>query len=246
MPAWVRCIVTVATDAAPLLTLGAVVVSVLTLWGMRQKRLKAYEPQLFADNSTFWLQKNSDGTPCFLKTSPIRCTDMYPPPFRLRLRNIGLGAANTLTLTWAYDTARLTETLVELGRKTSLVHLCDDGRFEYLFKDDLDEGYGFRVPSPDNTKRDASFLMPGDGVEIDIPDALRNYLTFVPYLTIIAQGKPHRVEITSSEFSLQCSYHDISGKKHHQTVAVTVEAHAYSKDVADGNYGVGTLSFRRK
>jgi len=88
-----------------------------------------------------------------------------------------------------------------------------------------------------------AFLTANDSVKVRIPDTLHHYITFVPYLELIAQGKPRRVDIKADEIGVIFEYYDIGGKKQAQRLKVGIKEYAYAEEDHNKNYGFGTISF---
>jgi hypothetical protein len=194
-------------------------------------------------NKNFFLQKNPNGTPCFLKETPDDEKEFYGRPFLLELKNIGLGSAHDISIKWVYDQHKMVSRLKEYAGKTQLLRQDSDNHFEFIFNKESQEGYGFLIKNSEEEKAKMAFLTANDLVKVRIPDTLHHYITFVPYLELIAQGKPRRVDIKADEIGVIFEYYDIGGKKQAQRLKVGIEEYAYAEEDHNKNYGVGTLSF---
>ncbi len=110
-------LITYSPKAIPLFTFFGIIISLLILREMKIQREKSYEPILFMKNCNFFLQKNPNGSPSFLKESAEEVRDLYGPVSHIELHNIGLGAAHTIKIQWRYDHKHLTDTFKDLGHK---------------------------------------------------------------------------------------------------------------------------------
>ncbi len=230
----------------PLSAFGGVLIAYLTLREIRKGRQKAYEPKLFFSDMTFWLQKNANGTPCILKSDSRKsngsCSD---PFFSMDIHNIGLGAANTILIKWVYDQREIIKKFEELGNQTRLLRTMNEGYFHYIFGDEPVQTYGFKISSTEDSKEEISFLTANQSTKTKTPDALSNYLTFIPYLELINQNNPMRIHLNIDDFKVLCTYFDIGGKKYNQTINLSIQVYVYSKEFLEKNYGIGTITFRK-
>ncbi|MCK5245004.1 MAG: hypothetical protein KAJ90_07015 [Desulfobacterales bacterium] len=231
------------SEKSSFLTLIGIVVAIWTLREMVKERRESYKPRVVFQNGNFFLQRNSNGTPCFLKQAPDEEKDFYGPPFLLELKNIGLGSAHDISIKWVYDQGKMASRLKEYAGKTQLIRLKDNNHFEFMFNKESQDGYGFFIRSSEEEKVKMAFLSANDSVKVRIPDTLHHYITFVPYLELIAQGKPRRVDIKSDEVGVVFEYYDIGGKKQLQLLKVGIEGFAFAEEDHNKNYGVGTISF---
>lgn len=244
---WIDTVIRYASNAAPLVALLGIVVAVFTLREIRLQRQKAYEPQLFLSNLTVWMQKNANGTPCILKSDWKRQDPSKSLPFfNLELHNIGLGAANTIETTWRYDQKSLIERLETLASQTNLLKVDGEGHFEYLFNNQSDSGYGFSIESVEKSRAELSFLTANQSANIKIPQALHNYLTFIPYLELVRQNLPRRVDMMEEICVIEFVYYDIGGRRHTQKIRMYVELYAFSKEFTEENYALAVLRFRKQ
>ena len=235
------------SNPIPILTFVAVIISLFTLCEMKKQRAKSYEPTLFMKNCNFFLQKNPNGTPAFLKDSADEIKNLYGPEFYVELHNIGLGAAHTIKIEWSYDHKHLIKTFEDLGLKTGLLKVNNNYHFEYLFKKEetTDQGYSFVIRNPDEEKIEYAFLRSGDVIRVRIPETLKNFLTFLPYLKFVAEGKPYRVTIKSQDFYVKFRFKDVGGKKHGKKLRVDIDEYAYCSEGDEKNYGAGSITFRQ-
>jgi len=243
---WVKTIIDYAIDAAPLAVLFGVIIALFTLREIRRQRQKAYEPQLFLSNLTVWMQKNENGTPCILKSDWKRQNGLKSLPFfNLEMHNIGLGAANTVEIVWRYNRKGLIEKFETLASKTKLLKVNGDGQFEYLFKEESDSGYGFSIETIEDSKEEISFLTANQSSSIRMPQALYNYLTFIPYLELVRQDLPRRIDMIEKICVVEFVYYDIGGKRHRQRISMHIELYAYSKEFSENNYALASISFKK-
>ncbi len=243
---WVNTIIGYAIDAVPLVALFGVIIALFTLREMQRQRQKAYEPQLFLSNLTVWMQKNENGTPFILKSDWKRQNGLNSLPFfNLEMHNIGLGAANTIAIIWQYDRKGFIEKFKTLASKTKLLKVKDDGYFEYLFKEESDSGYGFSIETTEDSKEELSFLTSDQTSSIRMPQALYNYLTFIPYLELVKQNLPRRIDMTKEICVIKFVYYDIGGKRHRQKIRMYIELYAYSKEFPENNYALASISFKK-
>jgi len=223
-----------------------VLIALFTLFEIRKGRQKAYEPKLFFSNMTFWLQKNANGTPCILKSDSRKSDGSSSDPFfSIDIHNIGLGAANTISIKWVYDQREIIKKFEELGKQTKLLMAIKEGYFHYIFGNEPDQGYGFIISSSEDSKEEISFLTPNQSTKTKMPEALSNYLTFIPYLELINQNNPMRIALNIDDFKVLCTYFDTGGKKHKQTINLSIQVYVYSKEFHENNYGIGTITFRK-
>jgi len=231
------------SEKSSLLTVIGIAVAIWTLREMIKERRESYKPRVMFQNQNFFLQKNSNGTPCFLKETPDEEKEFYGRPFLLELKNIGLGSAHDISIKWVYDQHKMASRLKEYAGKTQLVRQDRDNHFELIFNKESKDGYGFFIKNSEEEKTKMAFLTANDSVKVRIPDTLHHYITFVPYLELIAQGKPRRVDIKLNEIGVIFEYYDIGGKKQAQRLKVGIEEYAYAEEDHNKNYGVGTISF---
>ncbi len=231
---------------AQLITLVGVLIAVFTLFEIRKQRLKSYEPKLFFTNMSFWLQRNSNGTPCILKSEYRKSNDCPSMPFfPIDVHNIGLGAANTISIKWVYNRSKIIEKFEELGNQTKLLLKKDEGYFHYIFGDTPDQGYGFTIPPTEDSKKEISFLTANQSIKTKMSEALYHYLTFIPYLELINQNNPRRIVLNIDEFKVRCTYFDVGGKKRNQIINLSIQVYAFSKEFSGENYGTGTITFKK-
>jgi hypothetical protein len=229
---------------SPLFFLAVLLITFFSLREMSRQRKETYKPRLFLRNQAYHVQKNPNGTPCFLKNEDRKLEGLHARPYMLELTNIGLGAAHTIRVRWDYDTKRIIKELTELGRQSGRLHNVRDGHFQYVFNiNDNDHGYGFKIARPAEVKADISFLQGGSSTMLPMPDTIRHVLTFFPYLKLLTLDFPHRIGIANNEISLHLEFQDISGEKHRQSLQMVVDGSAFGKEDHNGNYGTGSLSF---
>jgi hypothetical protein len=231
------------SEKSSLLTLIGIVVAILVLREMVKERRESYKPRVVFQNSNFFLQRNPNGTPCFLKQAPDEEKDFYGSPFPLELKNIGLGSAHDISIKWVYDQTKIVSRLKMYADKTKLLRINGNNHFEFMFNKERPDGYGFFIRSSEEEKVKMAFLSTNDSIKVRIPDTLHHYITFVPYLELIAQGKSRRVDVKSDEIGVVFEYYDIGGKKHVQRLKVGIKAYAFAEEDHDKNYGFGTISF---
>ena len=226
-----------------LLALIGVLVALWTLREMSKQRRESYKPRLIFKNKTFFLQKNPNGTPCFLKENSDAIRELYGASFLLELKNIGLGSAHDIVVKWKYNQTKMVRRLSEYAEKTQLVRLDAHNHFEFLFDKESRNGYGFFIKNSDEERIRMAFLGSNDSVKVKIPETLHSYITFVPYLELVAQGNPRRVDVKSDEIGIVFEYLDIGGKKQVQRLRMAIEEYAYPEEDHNKNYGVGSISF---
>ncbi len=224
-------------------SLAAILISIFVLIEMRKQRRESYKPWLFTKNKNFYLQKNPNGTSCFLKEASDEIQDLYGHDYNLELHNVGLAAAHTIHIKWDYDHKKLLDEFTKLGTETGMLKRKDESHFEYLFDSEERQGYGFSIHPPAEERSKLAFLRSRDTVNIRIPETIKNYMTFVPYLELLSRKMPHRVDLRDDGFSVRFEFLDISGKKHIQRLNIVIETFAYGKEFHGKNYGIGTLSF---
>lgn len=227
-------------------TLLGVGLSLGVLLEMQKQRRQAYRPHLLLQNQNFWLEKNSNGTPCFMKPLADENKHFYGPPYYLHIENVGAGAAHSIAVAWKYDSDRIRKELVQLGVATKRVENDYRTHFQYLFREAGKEGYGFLMEDPPLEEQAISYLKSGEGYQILLPDTIRNYITFVPYLKLMEQNFPHSIEERTGRFPVVFNYSDISGRRCSEHLCVDLEIIAFGKEDHEGNYGVGTFSFGTK
>jgi len=229
----------------PVISLALILLAYLTLREISRQRRETYRPRLFVGKQMYYVQKNPNGTPCFLKNDNKKLHDLHAKPFELELANIGLGAAHTIRLSWKYDKARIIKELSELGRQSGRLHNISNGHFQYMFNvNDAEHGYRFRIARPSEINSEIPFLKGGNIIRFALPDTIRHILTFFPYLKLLTLEFPHRIDIANRDVSIQILYLDISGQEHKQLFQLVVAGSAYGKDDQNGNYGSGSLMFQ--
>ena len=231
------------SEKSSLLTVIGIAVAIWTLREMVKERRESYKPRVMLQNQNFFLQKNSNGTPCFLKETPDDEKEYYGRPFLLELKNIGLGSAHDISIKWVYDQRKMACRLKEYAGKTQLMRQNSDNHFEFIFNRESQDAYGFFIKNSEEEKAKKAFLTANESVKVRIPDTLHHYITFLPYLELVAQGKPRRVDIKLDEIGVIFEYYDIGGKKQVQRLQVGIEEYAFAEEDHNKNYGVGTISF---
>jgi len=229
----------------PVISLALILLTYLTLREVSRQRRETYRPRLFVGKQMYYVQKNPNGTPCFLKNENKKLNDLHAKPYELELANIGLGAAHTIRLSWKYDKSKIIKDLSELGRQSGRLHNVSDGHFQYMFNvNDAEHGYRFRIARPSEINSEIPFLKSGNSIRFALPDTVRHILTFFPYLKLLTLEFPHRIDIANRDVSIQVVYLDISGQEHRQMFQLVVTGSAYGKEDQNGNYGSGALMFQ--
>ena len=241
--ATVMTILSVVEKLIPVISLALILVMYLTLREVSRQRKEAYRPRLFVGKQPYFVQKNPNGTPCFLKSDGKKLHDLHAKPYELELANIGLGAAHMIRLSWKYDKAKIIKEMTELGRQSGRLHNVSSGHFQYMFNvNDAEHGYRFRIARPSEINSEIPFLKAGAVAKFVLPDTVRHILTFYPYLKLLSLEFPHRIEIANQDVSIQIVYLDISGQEHRQTFQLVVTGVALGKEDQNGNYGTGALT----
>src|SRR5208337_2412785 len=241
----VMTILSVVEKLIPVISLALILVTYLTLREISLQRKEAYRPRLFVGKQACFLQKNPNGTPCFLKNENKKLNDLHAKPYELELANIGLGAAHSIRLSWKYDKAKINKDLTELGRQSGRLHTVSNGHFQYMFNvNDAEHGYRFRIARPAEIGSEIPFLKAGAATKFVLPDTVRHLLTFSPYLKLLSLEFPHRIEIANTDVSIQVVYLDIAGQEHRQLFQLVFTGAAFGKEDQNGNYGTGALMFQ--
>jgi hypothetical protein len=238
-------ILSVVEKLIPVISLALILVTYLTLREVSRQRKEAYRPRLFVGKQAYFLQKNPNGTPCFLKNDSKKLHDLHAKPCELELANIGLGAAHTIKVSWKYDKSRIIKEMAELGRQSGRLHNISNGHFQYMFNvNDAEHGFRFRIARPSEVSSEIPFLKAGAVTRFVLPDTVRHILTFPPYLRLLSLEFPHRIEIANRDVSVQVVYQDIAGQEHRQLFQLIVSGSALGKEDQNGNYGMGALMFQ--
>jgi hypothetical protein len=241
----VKTVLSLVEKLIPVISLALVLVTYLTLREVSRQRKEAYRPRLFVGKQSYFLQKNPNGTPCFLKNDSRTLHDLHAKPYELELANIGLGAAHTIRVSWKYDKTRIIREMTELGRQSGRLHNVSNGHFQYMFNvNDAEHGYRFRIARPSEVSSEIPVLRPGAVTRFALPDTVRHLLTFYPYLKLLSLEFPHRIEIANRDVSIQVVYQDIAGQEHRQSFQLIVSGSALGKEDQNGNYGTGALTFQ--
>jgi hypothetical protein len=241
----VMTILSLVEKFIPVISLALILLTYLTLREVSRQRRETYRPRLFVGKQMYYVQKNPNGTPCFLKNENKKLHDLHAKPYELELANIGLGAAHTIRLSWKYDKSKIIKDLSELGRQSGRLHNVSDGHFQYMFNvNDAEHGYRFRIARPSEINSEIPFLKSGNSIRFALPDTVRHILTFFPYLKLLTLEFPHRIDIANRDVSIQVVYLDISGQEHRQMFQLVVTGSAYGKEDQNGNYGSGALMFQ--
>ena len=134
--------------------------------------------------------------------------------------------------------------LREYAEKTKLVreNYKNKNHFEFIFDQDGREGFGFFIRECEKERTMVAFLCSNDTVGIRFPDTLHSYITMVPYLELIAQGRPRRVDVEPEKIGVVFDFVDIGGKKQLQRLNMVIKAYSSEED-GYKNYGYGSISF---
>jgi len=241
----VMTILSVVEKLIPVISLALILVAYLTLREVSRQRKESYRPRLFVGKQAYFLQKNPNGTPCFLKNDNKKLNDLHAKPYELELANIGLGAAHSIRVSWKYDKTKIIKDMTELGRQSGRLHNISNGHFQYMFNvNDGEHGYRFRIARPSEISSEIPFLKAGAVTKFVLPDTVRHILTFSPYLKLLSLEFPHRIEIANQDVSIQIVYLDIAGQEHRQVFQLVVTGSAFGKEDQNGNYGTGALLFQ--
>ena len=236
----------VINNIVSIIALCGLIIAICTLREMKLQREHSYAPQLLLENLQVWMQKNQNGTPCVLKRDWRKKDGFALPFFDVKIYNIGLGAANTIEIIWLYDRNEIINKFKELGSQTHLLKFDNkkEGYFQYLFNAQYGSGYGFYIEPIEDAKIELPFLSPNKSTNIRIPEAIYNYLTFIPFLTLASQEWPRQLNITEELAEIELGYNDIGGKHHTQRLKMYVELYAFSKEFSDNNYATATIKFK--
>jgi hypothetical protein len=240
---WVQAASYALDNIVAIGTLLGVVVSIAVLFEMRKQRRQTYQPNLFLQNQHFWLETNSNGTPCFMKPLADENKHFYGPPYYLKIENIGLGAAHSIRVAWKYDAKRIRKELDRLGSSTKRVVNDYGTHFQYLFSESGKTGYGFMIDDPPLEEEIVSFLKSGESYQLPLPESIKNYITFIPYLKLMKDKFPHSIEERTERFSVEFVMYDISGRRRRSRVFLYLNVVAFGKEDHAGNYAVGSFSF---
>ena len=148
----VSAAITYLSEKSSLLTIIVIAIAILTLREMIKERRESYKPRVMFQNQNFFLQKNPNGTLCFLKETPDNEKDFYGRPFLLELKNIGLGSAHDISIKWVYDQHKMASRLKEYADKTQLVRQDSNNHFEFIFNKESKDGYGFFIKNFEEEK----------------------------------------------------------------------------------------------
>ena len=223
-----------------------VLIALFTLKEMKKQRQQSYQPRLLFQNRYIFLQKNSNGTPCFLKKEYEFDSNSYPENPIVKLKNIGLGSAHTITITWKYNSRKLIEEFNKLGKETDLLYFDRDTHFEFIYDKTMrenDEGYkGYGFTLCHNEEYKINSISPDEILEIGIPDTVKNYITFASFLKSLKDGKLKRTSINIISFNVYLSFYDIGGRliKNNQNIEIDLTVVPENKE---GNYGYGEMKF---
>ena len=240
-------ILSVVEKLFPVIALALVLATYLTLREVSRQRKEAYRPRLFVGKQAYFVQKNPNGTPCFLKSDAKRLNDLHAKPYELELANIGLGAAHTIRLGWRYDKTKIIREMTELGRQSGRLRSISNGHFQYMFNlNDTEHGYRFRIARPSEIKSEIPYLNARSAAKFALPDTVRHILTFSPYLKLLSMEFPDRIETTNHDVAIQIVYMDIAGKEHTQSFQLVVTGSAFGKEDQNGNFGAGALTFQMR
>ena len=128
-------------------------------------------------------------------------------------------------------------------QKTKLIRENYNNHFEFMFNQDSQEGFSFFIRKCEEERTKIAFVGSNDTVNIRFPDTLRSFITMVPYLELVAQGRPRRVEVEPEEIGVVFEFFDIGGgKKQRQRLKMIIKAYS-SEDDHPKNYGYGSISF---
>ncbi len=224
-------------------SLAAILISIFVLFEMKKQRRESCKPRLFIKNKNFYLQRNPNGTPCFLKEESDEIKDLYRYDNKLELHNVGLATAHTIHIKWEYNHKRLLDEFAKLVEESGMLKRTNESHFEYLFHSEERQGYGFIIRSPTDERSELAFIRSGDTINIRIPETVKNYVTFMPYLELLSRKMPYKVDLQSNEFSVKFEFLDISGTRHIQKLKISIEISEYGKEFHGKNYGIGTFSF---
>jgi hypothetical protein len=217
--------------------------AIFTLREMAKQRQESYKPRLMIREKNFFLQKNSNGTPCFLKENSEPITNFGTPHFFLELNNIGLGSAHDIVVKWNYDQQRIVNRLREYSQRTKLLKVNPNYHYEYIFDQYSPEGFGFFIKECKAEESSISFLDAKEHVGLKFPDTLHFLLTMASYLEWeIKRSKPI-VENDLGKVAIVFEFFDIGGKKQTQKLTMLTTAYSHDED-CNHNYGCGKLSFK--
>ena len=167
-----------------------VIILLLTIREMQRQRQESYKPRLVFENRKFWLQQNDNGTPCLIKSSPDLDKSFYGEDYKLTLRNIGLGAAHSITITLICDEQEIIAEFTKYIDRTNRLIFNGVDHFQFLFDTTRSDGYGFFIRNTDSVG--LSHLVSDKTYEFRIPSIMKDYITFGTYLELSAQNFPEK------------------------------------------------------
>jgi len=215
---------------------------ILTLYEMKKQRSYTYRPMLFIGKKRFVVQENNSDVPVIWKESYEHVEETYANQFYPELANIGFAAAHSVRVEWIADTAKMRKDLekyIITGEELTKIEYED--RTNYFFGDGP---YGFFVRADDFIE-EISFISREQKVELKLPEGIKDYLSFYPYLVYKNQPERRIKFDISIPISVKLEYLDLSKKKITQTFAVAIDVYmmgGFDKDKK--NVLIGNIVFK--
>jgi hypothetical protein len=232
-------IIAVVGHTATWLTL---IVVLLTLREMNTQRRHSYKPQLVPLQDSvhaFWKITSSSQFPNYWSTapkSPEQVKSQTPPHAAVRVVNLGVGAASSVTAKWQLQIDKLLGEIKDYCYAHSIPVVVDINERGWL---SIKAPGGTATSLNNDLVCEQDYLLPvptsPDGWALPFPFALRQLTSLLIYLVASAADQNQVPESFrgAPPFTLDLAYRDLAGDTYTKTFSGKLRLHMWSASVPD-------------
>ncbi len=204
-------------------SISAFIIIFITFLEMRKQRSYTYRPLFFIKDQLIVIQKNKNGVPIFRKETYDHIDSFHPPDFTLRLTNIGFASAHNIKIKWKFGIQHIRSAIDNYVSKSKELHkkTYKNSFDNYFFGLSIKDGYGFCLRDTDLLE-DYTYISKEETVNLKIPEALLNYLSYYPYF-YYKERNESRIEFDINlPINIFLEYKDLANKTRRQDFKMNI------------------------